>query len=310
LSYTSQLLGAHMSIKHPVIAVTGSSGAGTTFVKRAFENIFNRENINPEIVEGDSFHSLSRVEFGEMVKKTEAKGDNHFSHFGPEANDFAALEATFKAYGETGIGKKRYYLHNDEEATEHNERLGCAKNSGEFTPWEDMEAGSDLLFYEGLHGLAADKEKNVDVSRFVDLGIGVVPSVNLEWIQKIHRDHSERGYDPEAIVDTILRRMPDYVHYIAPQFSRTDINFQRVPTVDTSNPFIARDIPTADESFVIIRFSDQKKFCIDFPHLLSMLHGSFMTRRNTIVIPGGKMSMAMEIILAPIIYRFIEESKK
>jgi len=299
-----------MSIKHPVVAVTGSSGAGTTFVKRAFENIFKRENINPEIVEGDSFHSLSRAEFGEMVKKTEAKGDSHFSHFGPEANDFAALEATFKSYGETGIGKKRYYLHNDDEATEHNKRLGCSKNSGEFTPWEDMEAGSDLLFYEGLHGLAADEKQDVDVSRFVDLGIGVVPSVNLEWIQKIHRDHSERGYDPEVIVDTILRRMPDYVHYIAPQFSRTDINFQRVPTVDTSNPFIARDIPTADESFVIIRFSDPKKFCIDFPHLLSMLNDSFMTRRNTIVIPGGKMSMAMEIILAPIIHRFIEASKK
>jgi phosphoribulokinase len=299
-----------MSIKHPVVAVTGSSGAGTTFVKRAFENIFNRESINPAIVEGDSFHSLSRVEFGEMVKKTEAAGDSHFSHFGPEANDFAALEATFKAYGETGIGKKRYYLHNDDEAAEQNTRLGCNKNSGEFTPWEDIEAGSDLLFYEGLHGLAADEKQGVDTSQFVDLGIGVVPSVNLEWIQKIHRDHAERGYDEAVIVDTILRRMPDYVHYIAPQFSRTDINFQRVPTVDTSNPFIARDIPTADESFVIIRFSDPQKFCIDFPHLLNMLHDSFMTRRNTIVIPGGKMSMAMEIILAPIIHRFIEASKR
>jgi phosphoribulokinase len=298
-----------MSINHPVVAVTGSSGAGTTFVKRAFENIFRREGINPAIVEGDSFHSLSRVEFGEMVKKTEAKGDNHFSHFGPEANDFAALEATFKAYGETGIGKKRYYLHNDDEATEHNARLGCNQNSGEFTPWENIEAGSDLLFYEGLHGLAADAKQDVDTSRFVDLGVGVVPSVNLEWIQKIHRDHAERGYDEAVIVDTILRRMPDYVHYIAPQFSRTDINFQRVPTVDTSNPFIAREIPTADESFVIIRFSDPQKFCIDFPYLLNMLHDSFMTRRNTIVIPGGKMSMAMEIILAPIIHRFIEESK-
>ena len=298
-----------MSQKHPVVAVTGSSGAGTTFVKRAFENIFRREGINPAIVEGDSFHSLSRVEFGEKVAEAEKQGNSHFSHFGPEANDFAALEATFKAYGETGIGKKRYYLHNDDEAEAQNKRLGCNKKSGEFTPWEDIEAGSDLLFYEGLHGLAADEKQGVDTSRFVDLGVGVVPSVNLEWIQKIHRDHSERGYDEAVIVDTILRRMPDYVHYIAPQFSRTDINFQRVPTVDTSNPFVARDIPTADESFVIIRFSDPQKFCIDFPHLLTMLHDSFMTRRNTIVIPGGKMSMAMEIILAPIIHRLIDGSK-
>ncbi|MEE9445507.1 MAG: phosphoribulokinase [Cocleimonas sp.] len=298
-----------MSKQHPVVAVTGSSGAGTTFVKRAFENIFRREGVSPAIVEGDSFHSLSRVEFGEEVKKAEAIGNNNFSHFGPEANDFAAIERTFKEYGETGVSKKRYYLHNDDEASEQNKRLGCDKSSGEFTPWEDIEAGSDLLFYEGLHGLAADENQDVDVSRFVDLGIGVVPSVNLEWIQKIHRDHAERGYDEAVIVDTIMRRMPDYMNYITPQFSRTDINFQRVPTVDTSNPFIARDIPTADESFVIIRFDNPQKFCIDFPYLLDMLHDSFMTRRNTIVIPGGKMSMAMEIIFAPIIQRMIDQGK-
>ncbi len=298
-----------MSAKHPVVAVTGSSGAGTTFVKRAFENIFLREGINPAIIEGDSFHSLSRKEFSEELQKHSEKGNNHFSHFGPEANDFAALEATFKAYGETGVGKKRYYLHNDDEAQQQNERLGCNKESGEFTPWEDIEAGSDLLFYEGLHGLVADANQDVDTSRYVDLGVGVVPSVNLEWIQKIHRDHAERGYQEEVIVDTILRRMPDYVNYIAPQFSETDINFQRVPIVDTSNPFIARDIPTADESFVVIRFKDPAKFNIDFPFLLSMLHDSFMSRRNSIVIPGGKMGMAMEIILAPIIHRLINQSK-
>ncbi len=298
-----------MSKKHPVVAVTGSSGAGTTFVKRAFENIFRREGVNPAIVEGDSFHSLSRVEFGEKVKEAEAVGNNHFSHFGPEANDFAAIERTFKEYGEKGASKKRYYLHNDDEAAEQNKRLGCNKTSGEFTPWEDIEAGSDLLFYEGLHGLAADDNQGVDVSKYVDLGIGVVPSVNLEWIQKIHRDHEERGYAPDVIVDTILRRMPDYMNYITPQFSRTDINFQRVPTVDTSNPFIARDIPTPDESLVIIRFDDPKKLNIDFPYLKSMLKNSFMSRRNTIVIPGGKMSMAMEIIFAPIIQKMINESK-
>ena len=298
-----------MSQKHPVVAVTGSSGAGTTFVKRAFENIFLREGINPAIVEGDSLHSLSRKEFGTHLKIASEKGNNHFSHFGPEANDFAAIERTFREYGESGIGKKRYYLHNPSEAEFQNERLGCNKESGEFTPWEDIEAGSDLLFYEGLHGLVVDKANDIYSPKYVDLGVGVVPSVNLEWIQKIHRDHSERGYDEEVIVDTILRRMPDYVNYIAPQFSETDINFQRVPTVDTSNPFIARDIPTADESFVVIRFKNPNKFMIDFPYLLNMLHDSFMTRRNTIVIPGGKMGMAMEIILAPIIHRLINSSK-
>lgn len=296
-----------MSAKHPVVAVTGSSGAGTTFVKRAFENIFRREGINPAIVEGDSFHSLGRADFKAAVKKAEAEGNLSFSHFGPEANDFVALEKLFKTYGETGGGQKRYYLHNDDEAAEHNARLGCEKGSGEFTPWEDIPGGSDVLFYEGLHGLVAGE--GYDVAQHVDLGVGVVPSVNLEWIQKIHRDNAERGYDAEVIVDTILRRMPDYINHIVPQFSRTDINFQRIPTVDTSNPFIARDIPTPDESFIVIRFSDAKKFGIDFSYLLNMINHSFMSRRNTIVIPGGKMGMAMEIILTPIIHDMIEAKK-
>lgn len=294
-----------MSAQHPIVVVTGSSGAGTTFVKRAFENIFRRNSISPAIIEGDSFHSLSRTDFKVAVEKAEAEGNNNFSHFGPESNDFKALEALFESFGKTGSGKKRYYLHNDEEAAEHNARLGCNQSSGEFTPWEDVESGKDILFYEGLHGLV--KGDGYNVAQHVDLGVGVVPSVNLEWIQKIHRDSAERGYSEEAIIDTILRRMPDYIKHITPQFSETDINFQRVPTVDTSNPFIARDIPTPDESFVVIRFKDPAKFDIDFPYLLSMLPDSFMSRRNTIVVPGSKMGMAMEIILTPIIHKMIEE---
>ncbi len=295
-----------MSKKHPVVVVTGSSGAGTTTVKRAFEHIFNREKIAAAVIEGDSFHSLTRAEFKEAVKKAEAEGNEHFSHFGPEANDFAALANLFKTYGETGGGKRRYYIHSDEEAAAHNKRLGTQLKPGEFTPWEDLPANTDLLFYEGLHGMVVTDK--VDMAQYVDLAIGVVPVVNLEWIQKIHRDAAERGYSAEAIVDTILRRMPDYVNYITPQFSRTHINFQRVPTVDTSNPFIARDIPTPDESFVVIRFADPKG--VDFPYLLAMIDGSFMSRRNNLVMPGGKMGFAMEIILEPIIHRMVEESKK
>ncbi|WP_456374746.1 phosphoribulokinase [Thiolapillus sp.] len=288
-----------MSKKHPVVVVTGSSGAGTTTVKRAFEHIFTREGIKAAIVEGDSFHRYDRAEM--KVKMAE----EHMSHFGPEANRFDKLEELFKTYGETGSGQKRYYLHSQEEADEHNERLGTDKNPGEFTPWEDIPAGTDLLFYEGLHGMVVTKEH--DVASQVDLGIGVVPVVNLEWIQKIHRDAKERGYSAEATVETIMRRMPDYINHITPQFSRTDINFQRVATVDTSNPFIARDIPTPDESFVVIRFADPEKFDTDFPYLLNMIPDSFMSRRNTIVVPGGKMGFAMEIILGPIIDKMMHE---
>ncbi len=282
-----------MSIKHPVIAVTGSSGAGTTTVKRAFEHIFQRESIEAAVIEGDSFHRYDRAEMKIKMQET------GLSHFGPEANHFDKLAELFKTYGATGNGEKRYYLHSPEEADEHNARLGTSKKPGEFTPWEPLPEATDLLFYEGLHGLA--KSDTDDVSQHVDLGIGVVPVINLEWIQKIHRDNAERGYSAEVIVDTILRRMPDYINHITPQFSRTDINFQRIATVDTSNPFIARDIPTPDESFVVIRFADPKKFAIDFPYLISMIPNSFMSRRNTMVVPGGKMGYAMEIILAPII---------
>ncbi|MGE0079727.1 MAG: phosphoribulokinase [Thiohalomonadaceae bacterium] len=290
-----------MSLKHPVIAVTGSSGAGTTTVKNAFEHIFFREKIKPLVVEGDSFHRYNRVEMKEAIARYAKEGKN-LSHFGPEANHFDLIAETFKTYGEKGVCRRRYYLHSDEEA-----RPYPGLKAGEFTPWEEITEKTDLLFYEGLHGgvVAGD----VDVSKYTDLLIGVVPIVNLEWIQKIHRDNAQRGYTAEAIVDTILRRMEDYVHYITPQFSRTDINFQRVPTVDTSNPFIARDIPTPDESFVVIRFRDPKKFNVDFPYLLSMIKDSFMSRRNSIVVPGGKMGFAMEIILAPIIHDMIQKSR-
>jgi phosphoribulokinase len=288
-----------MSKQHPVVAVTGSSGAGTTTVKRAFEHIFTREGINAAVVEGDSFH---RYERAEMKVKMNEEG---LSHFGPQANRFDKLAELFKTYGESGTGEKRYYLHNQDEADEHNARLGCSKAPGEFTPWEPIVEGTDLLFYEGLHGLAVTDEDNV--AEHVDLGIGVVPIVNLEWIQKIHRDNAERGYSPDAIVDTIMRRMPDYITHITPQFSRTDINFQRVSLVDTSNPFIARDIPTPDESLVVIRFADPQKFDIDFPYLMSMIHDSFMSRRNSIVVPGGKMGFAMEVIFGPIIDKMMDE---
>ena len=294
-----------MSTKHPVVVVTGSSGAGTTFVKRAFEHIFSRENINSLIVEGDSFHMYDRAAMKENVKKQEEIGNNFFSHFGPDANLFDKIEETFKDYGETGQCDRRYYLHSDDEAAEHNGRLNTELTPGEFTPWEKVGADTDLLFYEGLHGAVVTD--SVNMAQYADLKIGVVPNVNLEWIQKIHRDNVERGYSAEETVDTILRRMPDYINYITPQFSQTDINFQRVATVDTSNPFIARDIPTPDESFVVIRFNDLEKTPVDFTHLCNMISGSFMSRRNTIVVPGGKMGLAMDVILYPIIKKMIED---
>jgi phosphoribulokinase len=288
-----------MSVRHPIVAITGSSGAGTSTVKTAMEHIFFRERVKAAIVEGDSFHRHDRAAMKTAIAEAEREGRT-LSHFGPEANIFDKLEELFRAYGETGTGQIRKYLHNEDEAAPYKQKPGT------FTPWEPLPGGTDLLFYEGLHGGVVDG--NIDVAKHVDLLIGVVPVVNLEWIQKIHRDTKERGYSPEAVTDTILRRMHDYVHYITPQFSRTDINFQRVPLVDTSNPFIARDIPTPDESVVIIRFRDPKD--VDFPYLLQMLHDSHMSRRNNIVIPGGKMGLAMELILTPRVHQLVERKQK
>ncbi len=289
-----------MSAKHPIIAVTGSSGAGTTSVKRTFDWIFRREHINAVVVEGDSFHRYDRHEMKIKMAEAAAAGNQHFSHFGPENNLFDDLEGLFRSYGRDGRGRFRRYLHNDKEA----ERFG--RPAGTFTDWEEIPDGTDLLFYEGLHGAVVTPE--INVARHVDLAIGVVPIINLEWIQKLHRDRETRGYSTEAVVDTILRRMPDYVNYICPQFSHTHINFQRVPTVDTSNPFTARYIPAADESFVVIRFANPKG--IDFPYLLSMIHDSWMSRANTIVVPGGKMELAMQMILTPFIWRLMERRKR
>ena len=288
-----------MSAKHPIIAITGSSGAGTTSVTRTFENIFRREKVSAAVVEGDSFHRYDRQAMKVAMAEAEAAGIRHYSHFGEDANLFAELEALFRDYGETGNGRARKYLHNDEEAAPYKQA------SGTFTPWEPLPA-SELLFYEGLHG--GVKTDKVDTARYADLLIGVVPVINLEWIQKLHRDKSTRGYSTEAVTDVILRRMHDYVHYICPQFERTHINFQRVPVVDTSNPFIARTIPTADESLVVIRFANPRGF--DFPYLLSMIHDSFMSRANTLVMPGGKMELAMQLILTPMIMRLVERRKK
>lgn len=294
-----------MSAKHPVVAVTGSSGAGTSYVRDAFVNIFRREGINAGIIEGDSFHSLTREEFQHGVKDAASLGDNHLSHFGPNANDFKALQHCFTEYGEHGNTKKRHYLHSKHKVEEHSLRLNIPLKAGDFTPWEDLPNNTELMLYEGLHGMVVDSEQDVDVTPYVDLGIGVVPSVNLEWIQKIHRDHAQRGYNEQQVIETILRRMPDYINYITPQFSLTDMNFQRVPMVDTSNPFISRDIPSLDESKVVIRFKRPSKYNIDFPFLLDMIEHSFMSRRNTIVVPGNKMSLAMETILTPILEKLV-----
>ncbi|GAA6183954.1 MULTISPECIES: phosphoribulokinase [Alteromonadaceae] len=289
-----------MSVKHPIIAITGSSGAGTTTTTNAIRHIFRNLAVNAASVAGDSFHRFTRPEMEVEIRKAQEQG-RHISYFGPKANDFIMLEKLFAQYGETGSGQHRQYLHTFDEAVPFNQMPGT------FTPWQDLPANTDLLFYEGLHGGVTTPE--ADVAKHVDLLVGMVPIVNLEWIQKIIRDTTDRGHTREAVMSSIVRSLEDYFHYITPQFSNTHVNFQRVPTVDTSNPFSAREIPTQDESFVVVRFRREMKN-VDFPYLLKMIDGSFMSRINTFVVPGGKMGLAMELILSPLIEELLERKRK
>lgn len=174
-----------MSKKHPIIAITGSSGAGTTSTSLAFRKIFHQLNIQAATLEGDSFHRYTRPEMDMAIRKAREQG-RHISYFGPEANDFALLEQTLLEYGLHGNGKSRKYLHTYDEAVPY------GLQPGTFTPWESLPANSDILFYEGLHGGVVTPEN--DVAQHVDLLVGVVPIVNLEWIQKLIRDTTERGH--------------------------------------------------------------------------------------------------------------------
>lgn len=287
-----------MSTQHPIIAVTGSSGAGTSTTSEALRHIFRTLRVRAGVVEGDAFHRYSRPEMEVAIRKAQEQG-RHISYFGAEANDFTRLEALFRTYSETGQGQVRRYLHSFDDAVPYHQTPGT------FTPWEALPDETDLLFYEGLHGGVCGD--GYDVAQYVDLLIGMVPIVNLEWIQKLLRDTSERGHSREAVTQSIVRSMEDYIHHIVPQFSRTHINFQRVPTVDTSNPFSAKDIPSLDESFVVIRFRNMRQ--VDFPYYLQMIDGAFMSRMNTLVVPGGKMVFAMELILTPLIEEILHKKR-
>jgi len=267
----------------------------------AFANVFRREKINPAEVEGESFHRYSRTIMKEELKKATREGNRHFSHFGPDANLFAELEELFRCYGENGTGQRRHYLHSQEEV----DKAGIeGLIPGDFTPWEGLPENSDMLFYQGLHGCVVTED--ADVARYVDLKLGIAPVINMEWIQKIHRDTNQRGYSEKTVINTILRRMHEYVHYLIPQFQCTDINFQLVPTVDTSDPFFATEVPAVDECVIVIRFRDPEQFGIDFPFLLSKIDNSWMSRRNSMVVPGGKMGLAMELILTHILRQLMD----
>lgn len=306
--------------KYPVIAVTGSSGAGTTSVQHAFAEVVRRLGIHAANVHGDAFFRYNRDDMRRVIEESRATSIP-LSHFSPETNLFEELEALFREYSAGGTGRIRHYVKDPDEAERY------AVPAGQFTPWAALPSDTDILFYEGLHGGVAAATwprrrtspahrphalperrrglKGVDVAQYVDLLIGVVPVLNLEWIQKIRRDGHKDNTDPALAGATILRRMKDYINFIVPQFSISDINFQRVPVVDTSNPFEAQDIPTAAESVIVVHFREPKRH--DLCALLAQISGAYMSRANTMVVPGGQMAHAIEVICTPIIRSLIRQ---
>lgn len=316
-----------MSARHPIIAVTGSMYSASSMTQVVFSDIFRKLDVQANFVFGNGFRRYTAEEVP-IVFKQAAEAGQPISHFGPETNYFDRLENLFREYARRGTGLSREYIETDEQRTRFNKPIGTYSN------WEELDAGSDMLFYEGQHGgcieetwslrnmsashnpvviqerhkLISRNDVGVDIARWVDLLIGLVPSVNLEWIQKIRRDVRLRHCSVEAVTTSILRRLPDYVRYITPQFSLTDINFQRIPLVDTSNPFIALDVPSNDETMVAIRFREPKRF--HFPSLLNTINNSFMSRPNTLVVPGDEMENAMQWICTPLVEELVERKRK
>jgi len=184
-----------MSRAHPIVAVTGASGAGTTSVQEAFKSICADAKFDAVFVEGDSFHRYEREEMRKLIDAWERTAGRTISHFGPEANLFGELETLFTEYGERGMGRARQYLHNEDAARLHGQKVGT------FTEWSDITPDSDLLIYEGLHGgIVTDA---VNISQHVDLLIGVTPTINLEWIQKLYRDQKDRGHSIDDVTTGI-----------------------------------------------------------------------------------------------------------
>ena len=304
-----------MSVDHPIIAVTGASGAGTTVVQQAFKEIFFRQKIHAVFAEGNGFLRYDDGDCEKHVADALAEG-HHISCYGPELNDFQRLESLFREYSNSGTGRMRYKL-SEENARQHD------LPPGGFTPWQDLPLESDCLFYEGMHGgVVADSwtrrkqqltppsgdrrsERNsgVNVAQYVDLLIGVVPAINLQWAQRIHHERVLSNRPAEQTTEHIVQQLQDYIHFIVPQFSLSDINFQRMPVVDTSNPFDLDRVPADYESVLVVSFREPDKH--DVASYARRIPRARLSGRKSLLIPGGQLQHALDVICAPIIETLI-----
>jgi len=309
-----------MSVDHPIIAVTGASGAGTTVVQQAFREIFFRQKIRAVFVEGNGFLRYDDDESEKRVSDALAEGQ-HISCYGPELNDFDALQKLFGEYSHSGSGRMRCKL-SEENACQHD------LPAGGFSPWQNLPLESDCLFYEGMHGgvvanswtrrkqqqtppteeRRSARNNGVNVAQYVDLLIGVVPAINLQWIQRIHHERVLRKRSAQQTTDHIVQQLQDYIHFIVPQFSLCDINFQRMPVVDTSNPFEADRVPADFESMLVVSFREPDKH--EVSDYVKRIPNARLSGRKSLLIPGGQLQHALDVICAPMIEALIAAKTK
>ncbi len=148
------------------------------------------------VIEGDIFYKFTRAEMYERIIFPDLFG-HRMTHFSPDGNLLDRLGQLFCDHGESETGQMWLYLHSEEAAAAYPDL-----SRGAFTLWEPIAPNSDLLFYEGLHGSLITE--NFNIAQHVAPLVGVAPTMNLEWIQKIVCDSVERGYSHTDVESTSL----------------------------------------------------------------------------------------------------------
>ena len=249
-----------MSTLHPIISITGSSGAGTTSVKRTFEQIFRREKIDAAFIEGDAFHRYDRAAMKAKVAEEEARGNPNFSHF--SAGGEPARDARG---GLRGVRPSGHRPHPNTTSTTPRRRRSTASPPAPSPPGRDFEPQRPPVL-RGPARLRRHRQGQPRAARRPQdrRGAGRQPRMDPEDPPRPRHprllDRGGHRHDPAP--DARLRPL-----HLPAVHRRRDINFQRVPIVDTSNPFIARWIPTPDELMVVIRFAQSARHRLPLPAL-------------------------------------------
>ncbi len=117
-----------------------------------------------------------------------------------------------------------------------------------------------MLFYEGLHGGVVTPQH--DVASHVDLLVGVVPIVNLEWIKSLFATPANAATPGGG--DGLGRPLDGRLHQLhyAAIFPHP---YQLSARADGGHlqPVCRQSDPSLDESFVVIHFRNLQN--IDFP---------------------------------------------